>query len=114
MSLTQFFAKIGAPLKNPRWSWGGVREDGTVILRVWQDRKIKHEGAHYMQLSHLQKYGEGQDNLGYMERLEHIKFIQSGAKCSWLCVLPKTQSALHEKFKVLTKTIYFSAASSVK
>ncbi|WP_338126449.1 hypothetical protein [Pseudomonas luteola] len=89
MSLTQFFEKIGAPLKNPRWSWGAVREDGTVILRVWQDRKIKHDGSHYMQLSHLQKYGEGQDNLGYMERLDHIQLIKSGAKCYMVMCLAK-------------------------
>lgn len=81
MSLTSFFEKIGAPLKNSRWSWSGIRKDGTVILRVWQDRTRKHEGINYMQLSHLQKYGEGDDNLGYMERLEHINLIKNGAKC---------------------------------
>ena len=89
MRLTQFFKKLGSPLKNPRWSWGGVRDDGTVILRVWQDRKIKRDTTHYMQLSHLEKYGEGQDNLGYMERLSHIKLIEDGAKCYMVMCLAK-------------------------
>ncbi|MCY1378080.1 hypothetical protein D9M69_656860 [compost metagenome] len=59
------------------------------MLRVWQDRKIKHDGAYYMQLSHLQKYGEGQDNLGCMERLEHIQRIKKGAKCYMVMCLAK-------------------------
>jgi hypothetical protein len=37
MSLSALFARKGAPLHNVRYSWGGVRADGTVILRVWQD-----------------------------------------------------------------------------
>jgi len=107
VSLTQFFAKIGVPLKNSRWSWGGVREDGTIILRVWQDRKIKHDGAHYMQLSHLQKYGEGQDNLGYMERLEHIKLIQNGAKCYMVMCLAKDPASSPREIQSFNKNNLF-------
>jgi hypothetical protein len=40
------FEKLGAPLKNTVWSWGGVRADGAIFLRVWEDekRKIPNEG----------------------------------------------------------------------
>ncbi|PRA59730.1 MULTISPECIES: hypothetical protein [Pseudomonas] len=93
MNLTQFFKILGSPLKNPRWSWGGIRDDGAVILRVWQDRKVKRDTTHYMQLSHLQKYGEGQDNLGYMERLSHIELIKGGAKCYMVMCLAKNSNA---------------------
>lgn len=109
MSLTRFFAKTGAPLKNSRWSWGAVREDGTVILRVWQDRKrkINNDGPHYMQLSHLQKYGEGQDNLGYMERLDHIQLIKTGAKCYMVMCLAKDADSSPREIKSFNKNILF-------
>ncbi len=37
MSITAMFENLGAPLANSRWSWGGVRQDGAVVLRVWQN-----------------------------------------------------------------------------
>ena len=90
MNLTQFFAKLGAPLKNSRWSWGGVRQhDNTVFLRVWEDRITERDGSCYMQLSHLEKYGEGRGNLGYMERLDHIQRIDAGAKCYMVICVAK-------------------------
>ena len=40
MSQTNLFAKLGAPLANPRWSWGAIRTtDGAVFSRVWQDSR---------------------------------------------------------------------------
>ncbi|MNB77590.1 hypothetical protein PS726_01829 [Pseudomonas fluorescens] len=114
MNLTQFFAKIGAPLKNPRWSWGGIREDGTVVLRVWQDRKIKHDGAHYMQLSHLQKYSEGQDNLGYMERLDHINRIKDGARCYLVICLAKDPDSSPREIRSFNKNNLFLGGKLVE
>lgn len=114
MSLTQFFAKIGAPVKNPRWSWGGVREDGAVILRVWQDRKIKYDGAHYMQLSHLQKYGEGQGNLGYLERLDHIQRIKDGARCYMVMCLAKDLDSSPREIRSFNKNNLFLGGKLVE
>jgi len=114
VSLTQFFEKIGAPLKNPRWSWGSVREDGTVVLRVWQDRKIKHDGTHYMQLSHLQKYSKGQDNLGYMERLDHIKRIKDGARCYMVMCLAKDPDSSPREIRSFNKNNLFLGGKLVE
>ncbi len=45
MSQAELFETLGAPLKNVRWSWGGVRKsDGAVFLRVWQDGTKKSMG----------------------------------------------------------------------
>jgi len=46
-----FFAWLGAPLVNSRWSWGAVRPtDGTVFLLVWQDRMAEVGGARLVQV----------------------------------------------------------------
>jgi len=50
MNITTFFKLVKAPLKNNRTSWGAVRKDGKVVLRVWQHRisgmevLVKHNG----------------------------------------------------------------------
>ncbi|WP_238347311.1 hypothetical protein [Pseudomonas taiwanensis] len=81
MTQSEFFKRLGAPLANARWSWGGSRADGAVVLRVWQDRKRKHDGRWYMMLTHHSKYAHDLDNLGYRERNAHVASIRSGAKC---------------------------------
>lgn len=80
-SITDFFRKLGADLTNPRWSWGAVRKtDGAVFLRVWQDRKRKHDGKWYMMATHNQKYFGSSSN-GWLERLSQVEIIKKGAPC---------------------------------
>src|SRR5690349_12024365 len=31
------FSRRGVALQNDRWSWGGQRSDGTLVLQVWSD-----------------------------------------------------------------------------
>ena len=81
MSLTDLFDKLGAPLANQRWSWGGTREDGTVFLRVWQDRKKKLDGKWFMMITHHSAYIDNPDSLGYQERLRHVQAVKEGATC---------------------------------
>ncbi len=81
ISLTEFFHRLGAPLANSRWSWGGVRPDGAVFLRVWQDRTRQIDGKPHAMLTHHSKYADSPQNLGYQERLRQVELIQSGAPC---------------------------------
>jgi hypothetical protein len=82
MNQTAFFASLGAPLRNPRWSWGAVRpEDGAVFLRVWQDRMRDHLGSRFDQLTHHARYRDDPNNLGYRERLEHVELVRGGRRC---------------------------------
>ena len=82
MSQTTLFAKLGAPLANPRWSWGAIRTtDGAVFLRVWQDRTRRHDGALFVQVTHAERFKDDPDNLGYQERLRHVERIREGAPC---------------------------------
>jgi hypothetical protein len=93
MSLTELFKKVDAPLANQRWSWGALRSDGSVVLRVWQDRKEKINDKWHMMIAHHEKYTDNEDSLGYQERLSHIEAIKAGAKCYMIMCLAKDVDA---------------------
>ena len=78
MSISDFFRKLGAEFRNTRWSWGGVREDGSVALRVWQDETKTRDGVLVARLTYNDKFRDNPENLGFKERNEHINLIKSG------------------------------------
>lgn len=53
--------------------------DGAVFLRVWQDEKIRRESSWYMRLTAHKFFADKGDNLGWQERLAHVKLVQGGA-----------------------------------
>jgi hypothetical protein len=79
MSITTLFEKLGAPLANSRWSWGGVREDGSVVLRVWQNDARRMDGVPHVRLTHHAAFVGREDNLGYQERLQQLARARDGA-----------------------------------
>ena len=79
LSPTAMFRKLRAPLTNQFWSWGAVREDGTVFLRVWQDERYPKNGKHFVRLINHAAYAGNAANLGYQERLRHLQMIKDGA-----------------------------------
>lgn len=81
MTQSDFFELLGAPLHNTRWSWGSIRHDGTVFLRVWQDGFRKHEDQRYIRITKHEKFIDDPNNLGYQERIGHVELIRKGAKC---------------------------------
>jgi hypothetical protein len=89
MSISAMFDQLGAPLANIRWSWGGIRADGTVVLRVWQNETKRIDGKLCMQLTHHQAFAGRETNLGYQERLAHVERVRSGAKCQMIMCIPK-------------------------
>lgn len=70
MNRGELFTYLGAPLHNPRWSWGSVRQrDGAVLLLVWQDESKKIDGRHYTCVN-AANFSEGEPgNPGRSERL---------------------------------------------
>lgn len=79
MSLSDLFVRFGAPLANPRWSWGSARSDGTVFLRVWGDEMKTVDGRRYVRLINRRAYEEAQENLGYAERCSQVEMVGRGA-----------------------------------
>lgn len=100
MTQTEMFKRLGAPLANPRWSWGSIREnDKAVFLRVWQDRKTKQDGRWFMMVTHREKYLGDERNLGYQERLDHVAKIRAGAPCFMVMCLAEDANAAPRKVK---------------
>lgn len=59
MNQTAFFEMLGAPLKNPRWSWGAVRSEGRVVfLKVWRDQMRTHGGSQFAQVTFHARFRE--------------------------------------------------------
>jgi hypothetical protein len=108
MTQTEMFKRLGAPLSNSRWSWGAVRsEDGAVFLRVWQDRKRKHDGHWFMMVTHREKYAGDEDNRGYQERLEHMSRVRAGAQCFMVMCLAADISAAPRKIQSFNSSEVF-------
>ncbi|AFK70909.1 hypothetical protein A210_06420 [Pseudomonas putida SJTE-1] len=110
-SITQFFSALKAPLRMMRQSWGAVREDGAVFLRVWQDRCETHDGVRYVQLTHLEKYGGDGSNFGYNERRTHVEMIRDGASCYLVMCLAKDTEASPRDIKSFNKDTIFVGGS---
>jgi len=108
MTQTEMFKRLGAPLANPRWSWGSVRaDDQAVFLRVWQDRKIKQDGHWFMMVTHHEKYVDKEDNLGYQERLMHVEKVRAGAPCFMVMCLAEDVNAVPRKIKSFNRDEVF-------
>lgn len=89
MSIRQLFERIGAPLANNRWSWGAVRRDGAVVLRVWQNENKRINGRTHIQLTHHEFFVGNERDLGFQERLRHIEKIRNGATCYMVMCEPR-------------------------
>lgn len=85
MSRSGLFEKLGAPLRNPRWSWGAVSKSGNVYLAVWEDEFRRIKEKNFVRLTNNKISASKPGNHGYRERLEHVDLIRKGAKS--FCVL---------------------------
>lgn len=79
MSINRFFQdRLGANVKNPRWSWGAIDPvSNRVFLRVWDDQ-IEQDGNGKRVQIYWKKPVINSHGLG--ERLSHIEAIRNGAK----------------------------------
>ncbi|MCY3827264.1 MAG: hypothetical protein OXG10_07835 [Candidatus Dadabacteria bacterium] len=78
ISRSKLFERLGAPLRNLRWSWGAVSKSGRkVYLAVWEDELCTMKGKKVVRLTN---YRTSADRHGYKERLEQIELIEKGAK----------------------------------
>ena len=83
IAITEFFETLDAPLKNHVWSWGAVTQSSNdVVLRVWDDEKIRTDGKtyHRLTLNSLFHKDQGQTSLGYPERLEHLEIARQNGR----------------------------------
>lgn len=107
MNITELFKKVGAPLNNHVWSWGAVRHDGAVFLRVWQDKKTKIDDKWCMLLDDHNMHGHEKNNLGYNERVEHVELIKDGAQCYMVMCLAEDVAAARRDIRSFNRNDIF-------
>ncbi|MDB5761640.1 MAG: hypothetical protein JWQ21_635 [Herminiimonas sp.] len=94
MTMKALFEELGAPLNNPMWSWGAVREqDRTVVLRVWLDgtKKFSELGGKYY--SWVSRADERDRSLGAAERRRHVNLIRDGYRAIMVMCIAEDDEA---------------------
>jgi len=83
MGITALFSNtLGAPLHHRRMSWGSIRNDGVVFLRVWDEERLleTRRGRTFARLAFHDWYEGNPDNWGYRERNQHIDALEERSK----------------------------------
>ena len=101
-SISSLFTYLGMPLVNQRWSWG-VSNRNCVVLRVWQDERVKGENATVI----LRELPNLIDRLGYKERELHIREIQAGKPCYLIMCQAVDPDSEPRKIKAFNKKELF-------
>ena len=109
MGITALFDRLGAPLINPRRSWGGVRRDGSVVLRVWQNEAKRINRISCIQLTHHAEFAGREGDTGHQERLAHVARIQFGARCDMVMCEPKDPNGIPREIKGFNQRELFVA-----
>ena len=79
-SPSAMFKRLGAPLHNVQWSWGAVRADGSVFLRVWQDETRKTEdGRRFIRLV---------NHRAYAMKVQILISVTRNGSPIWICCVP--------------------------
>ena len=114
MTMTKVFNSVGAKRRNHIWSWGAVRDDGTVFLQVWQDQTRRHDGAVFVRLTRFEKYTKCELNNGRKERLRHIELIEGGASCFMVMCEAKDPNARPREIKSINAEEFFTAGRLIE
>lgn len=80
MSISHLFERLGAPLRNVRWSWGAVTATGDVYLKVWTDELVTKDGKRWARLTRHSAFADRPGNLGWLERKKHVSMVEQGAR----------------------------------
>lgn len=103
MNKTSFLKILGAAPKNYRWSWGGVRKDGSIVLLVWGDESRKNLDT---SVSYMVKARDDLTSQGAVERLEHLDAIRNGASVL-LAIAIDASEGNHESIKEIRTDYLF-------
>ena len=87
MSISGFFEHcLKARLKNVRWSWGAMDDEGSVYLRVWEHEFRSIDGKRHALILRSPDASDARPGRpGRRERENHVERIRQGAKA--FCVV---------------------------
>jgi hypothetical protein len=114
MSPTELFNTLGAPLTNNRWSWGAVRQDGIVLLRVWDDEKMNLSDHKYVRITAYEYFRNKSGDLGWNERLKHLELIKDGAQAYMVICFAVDVNAAPRKISTYSKQMLWKAGKWIE
>jgi hypothetical protein len=94
VSRKKAFEMRGVTLRNPRWSWGGVRPaDGTVVFTIWANEIQAANGIYRYMLWGPNRGGDQpwSDTPGGRERLEHSRLAFEKGEAEGVLIYGQTQ-----------------------
>lgn len=94
--ISQFFADLGFPLRNIRWSWGAKNSAGTaVLLRAWDDQySFKSRSVTLLRESGRQS---ASDSFGLDERIVQLKEVWECRLSAYVVIAAVKDSAAHPR-----------------
>jgi hypothetical protein len=94
--ISHFFADLGFPLRNIRWSWGAKSTEGTgVLLRAWDDEySFKNKTVTVLQEAY--RY-EASDSFGLDERIVQLKELWAGGLAAYVVIATVKDGAMHPR-----------------
>jgi hypothetical protein len=115
-NISDLFKLVGAPLKNVRWSWGSVSNGGDVFLRVWGDQFRKLDDKTFVRITNYKKReaDQGNERLGWNERLEHIDQIRNGANVYCFVCTAKDPNGSPREMVDFDDKSYFAGGSLIE
>ena len=109
-----FFKKLGAPLKNPQWSWGAFHpEKNRLFLKVWTDEVI-HENGRYFHILLKGEHRQPTTQLGAKERLAQIDMIKQGVQPYLVMCSCESNKSNTRKIKKVNQNNVFQAGEIIE
>ncbi|MDE2204344.1 MAG: HNH endonuclease [Burkholderiaceae bacterium] len=83
--ISQFFAGLGFPLRNKRWSWGAKNAAGAaVLLRAWADGySFRDKTVMVLRKSDAL---DGSESFGHDERVNHLEELWAGRLAGYVVI----------------------------
>jgi len=82
-AISQFFAELGFPLRNPRWSWG-ARNGSAILLRAWNDEYVFKERK--LRLLDFADPRRPSESFGLDERIVHLEALWQGGVAGYTMI----------------------------
>jgi len=94
--ISQFFAGLGFPLRNIRWSWGAKNSDGTaLLLRAWDD-EYSFKAKAVTLLREPEQYLTS-DSFGLDERIVQLKQLWAGGMAAYVVIATVKNAEAHPR-----------------
>jgi len=100
-------ARFGARLKNVRWSWDGVTDDGSVVFIGWADEVVRSADGTPIEYRLVKDVDAPQALPGAAERVGHVRELLNAEAAGYLVLATaKDPSAVPREIESIDERLY--------